>query len=137
MYYNLSNMPEREARRIPDWAARERTSDLEWIGENLHLFWPAAEQGFKELGRGAILTDTTTLVLHKSGQSHPFFYIPQQQIEQASEWKPGHKEDPGVFEDAVRMVQRYDPSWEFVAVLFKGRRESVYRIGVPAGRNQK
>jgi hypothetical protein len=137
MYYNLSNMPEREVKQIPNWAAQERASDLEWIGENLHLFWPAAEQGFKELGRGAILTDTTTLVLHESGQSHPFFYVSQQQIEEASHGKPGQRENVGVFEDTLRMVRRYDPTWELVAVLLKGGRESAYRIGVPAARNQK
>ena len=29
-----------ESHRIPDWAARERLRDMEWIGEDLHIFWP-------------------------------------------------------------------------------------------------
>ncbi len=130
-------MPEHEPKPIPNWAAQERTRDLEWIGENLHLFWPAAEQGYKQVGRGAILADTSTLVLPVGGQSHPFFYISQQQIEEARHWKVGRTEGVGVFQDALRMVRTYDPSWEFVAVLFKGGRESAYRIGVPAASKSK
>lgn len=107
---------------IPEWAQRERAQDLEWISENLHLFWPAAAQGLAESGRGAIVSDTTTLVKHKNGASHPYFYLPQQEIEQQS-WR-----------DVIRMVRTYDPSWELVAVLLKRGRESAYRIGVPSQR---
>jgi hypothetical protein len=52
-------MTERERRRFPAWAERERTGDLAWIKENLHVFWPVAQQGYEEHGRGAIVVDTT------------------------------------------------------------------------------
>ena len=48
--------------QIPEWALKERESDLSWIGENLHVFLPAAQQGFQASGRGALVIDTTTLV---------------------------------------------------------------------------
>jgi hypothetical protein len=115
-------MPEREPRKIPEWAKRERASDLAWIAENLHVFFPAARAGFEQVGRGAIVTDTTTLVKHERGESHPFAYVPSEEIYKG-EWL-----------DAIRMVREYDPSWEFVAVLLKQGRESAYRIGVPAQR---
>ena len=114
-------MPAPEIRRtiIPEWAQRERAQDLEWISENLHVFWPAAAQGFAAAGRGAIVSDATTLVTHEGGQSHPFFYLPQLEIEQQP-WR-----------EVIRMVRSYDPSWELVTVLLKRGRESAYRIGVP------
>ncbi len=115
-------MPERDRRQIPDWAQKERAGDLAWIGENVHVFWPAAQQGFQESGRGALFIDTTTLVRHEKGTSHPFVYLPEKAIEE--------KES---LADALRMVHAYDPSWEFVSVLLKPQnRESTFRIGVPA-----
>ncbi len=113
-------MSERDPKRIPDWAKRERGRDLAWIAENVHIFFPAARRGFEESGRGAIVTDTTTLVKHERGESNPFAYVPAEELAK-SEWV-----------DAIRMVREYDPSWEFVAVLLKKGRESTYRIGVPA-----
>lgn len=108
---------------IPEWAAKERESDLAWIGENLHVFLPAAQQGFTVAGRGAIVTDTAILVVQEGGrQSHPFGYIPLPEIEQR-QWQ-----------DVIRMVKTYEPNWEFVAVLLKGNRESAYRVGVPSAR---
>ena len=117
-------MVERNPREIPQWAQRERTQDLAWVGENLHIFWPAARQGFEEFGRGALVSDTTTLVKHSGGESHPFVYLPSSEIEE-HEWQ-----------DIIRMVKAYDPSWEFVAVLLKQGRESAYRIGVPSARKK-
>ena len=62
-------MPEREPRpHLPDWAARERLSDMAWIAKNLPLFWPAAQASYEVLGRGAITVDTTD---SSSGDGHP------------------------------------------------------------------
>ncbi len=116
-------MPEREARRIPDWAQKERAGDLAWIQENLHIFLPAARQAFQEVGRGAIVTDTTVSpVEHERGKGQPFAYLPLSVIEEHP-WK-----------DVIRMVRAYEPEWEFVCVLLKQERESAYRIGVPSQR---
>jgi hypothetical protein len=110
-------MPHPERQQIPDWAQRERTSDLAWIGENLHVFWPAAQQGYQEHGRGAIVVDTTS---RPTGAGHPFAYLPQAGIEQMNEV------------DAIRMMKAYDPTWEFVTMLFKSQdRLSTYRVGIP------
>jgi hypothetical protein len=119
-------MFEREQKKIPGWAKRERASDIEWIQENLHIFFPAARQAFEESGRGAIVTDTTIPpVEHAKGKGHPFVYFPQAVIEE-NKW-----------EDVMRMVNEYDPAWELVCVLLKKNRESAYRIGVPAARPKK
>jgi hypothetical protein len=107
---------------MPDWALRERASDVTWIQDNLHVFVPAAHQGYADSGRGALVIDTTTLVRHAKGTSHPFMYLPEKAVE----------EKETLF-DALRMVRAYDPVWEFVSVLLKPQnRVSTYRIGVPS-----
>ena len=108
-----------EGQRFPHWAEQERGRDLAWIAENLHVFWPAAQRGFRESGRGALVVDITTLVKHERGESNPFIYLPSGETER-------HR-----WEDIIRMVRSYDPSWEFVAVVLKGDRESAYQVGVP------
>jgi hypothetical protein len=109
-------MPERAGRQFPSWAERERASDLIWISENLHVFWPAAQQGYAERGRGAIVVDATQ---RPTGEGHPFDYFPRALVGETGD------------EDTRRMVQEYDPSWEIVTVLLKTRdRTSVYRVGV-------
>jgi hypothetical protein len=126
-YYNSRCMTELESKRIPAWAERERLRDLSWIADNLHLFWPSAQQGFETSGRGAIVTDTTTLVEHPGGKSHPFVYLTSDVFEKF------HHE--GLFsEDYLRLIREYQPGWEFVAVLLKNGRESAYRIGIPSER---
>ena len=72
-------MTEREGRRLPAWAERERTGDLAWIKETLHVFWPVAQQGYEEHGRGAVVVDTTS---RPTGEGHPFGYLPQAVVEQ-------------------------------------------------------
>lgn len=116
-------MQSAERRYIPDWAQKERSSDLLWIGENLYVFWPAAQQGFQESGRGALVIDTHTLVKHERGESNPFGYVPSEEVERHG-WR-----------EVTRMLAAYDPSWEFVAVLLKGERESAYRVSVPSQRS--
>ena len=113
-------MPTERPNQIPEWAKRERNEDLRWIQENLYVFFPAALSEFEKVGRGAIVTDITTLVSHSEGESHPFFYLPLQGIEE-QKWG-----------DVIRMVRGYDPTWELVTVLIKQGRESSYRIGIPA-----
>lgn len=109
-------MTERERRRVPAWAERERSGDLAWIKENLHVFWPAVQQGYEEFGRGVIVVDTTS---RPTGAGHPFIYLPQEGVERTADT------------DAQRMVREYDPTWEFVTVLLKPHdRVSVYRVGM-------
>lgn len=108
--------------QIPEWAWKERESDLAWIQENLHVFLPAAQEGFQASGRGAVVIDATTIVRHEAGMSHPFLYLPEKALEEKE-----------TLVDALRMVRAYDPAWELVTVLLKPRdRESTYRIGVPS-----
>ena len=108
-------MHERDRKRFPAWAERERTGDLAWIRENFHVFWPAAQMGYEELGRGAIVVDTTS---RPTGAGHPFGYLPREKVEETGD------------EDAQRMVREYDPTWEMVTVLLKPHdRVSVYRVG--------
>ena len=109
-------MAERERRRFPVWAERGRADDLAWIKGNLHVFWPVAQQGYEEFGRGAIVVDITS---RPTGEGHPFGYFPQAKVEQSDD------------EEAQRMVREYDPTWEMVTVLLKTHnRISVYRVGV-------
>jgi hypothetical protein len=99
---------------IPEWARKERRRDLEWIGENLHIFKPVAENFFKEMGRGVIIVDTTS---QPTGEGNPFAYFPEEIIEES------------VDEDTKRMVNEYDPEGEFVILLLKSEeRTSTYRV---------
>ncbi len=122
-------MHEQGPQSIPEWASQERTQDLAWIQENLHIFFPAARQGFQDVGRGAIVSDTTVLVQHQAGESHPFAYLPLNVFE-------AHKKE-GVWDDVVRMVSGYEPEWELVCVLLKNGRESAYCIGLPQLKEEK
>lgn len=102
---------------IPPWAERERRSDIAWITENLHVFWPAAQASYVEVGRGALVVDIT---VRPTGAGHPFGYFPEEMIVSFG--------DP----DAIRMVTEYEPEWQFVTMLLKAEdRVSTYRIGVP------
>jgi hypothetical protein len=108
-------MPERHRQQMPDWARRERAGDMAWIRENVHVFWPAAQRGYAEVGRGALVVDTISQPVEGAG--HPFGYFPQEAIEQQDD------------EDTQRMVREYDPSAEFVTVLLKTEdRVSSYRV---------
>ena len=103
-----------ERKHIPDWAMRERQRDMEWIGENLYIFWPVAAAAFVEEGRGAIVVDTTS---RPTGAGHPFGYIPQAEVEARDD------------EDIKRMVREYDPDRELVVVMLKPADHiSTYRV---------
>ena len=104
-----------ERKRFPEWAGRERESDLHWIRENLHLFQIAAKVAFADAGRGAIVVDTTIQPAPDSG--HPFGYFGQEQIHEYGD------------QDIIRMVRDYEPAEEIVIVLLKAKeRTSAYRI---------
>jgi hypothetical protein len=102
-------------RSIPVWAKRERTADMLWIAENMHVLWPAAQEQQKEKGRGAIVVDTTTQPA--AGGGNPFAYLNGEELEKLGD------------EDARRMIAEYDPVKEIVIVLMKARgRSSAYRL---------
>ena len=105
-----------EQDQIPDWARRDRQHDMEWISENLHVFWPAATNAFVKQGRGAIIVDTTS---RPTGEGNPFGYFPQSFVEERDD------------EDIKRMVREYDPDIELVVVMLKPFDHiSTYRVQV-------
>lgn len=110
-------MPEGERKsKLPPLAELERRYDMAWINENLPVFWPMAQGAYEQVGRGAIVADLT-VDLKRGG--HPFAYCNQEVIDIIG--------DP----DAMRMVEQYEPDWQFITVLFKSEgRISTYRIGV-------
>ena len=117
-------MTEREKGDVPDWAEQERARDLAWIQDNRHEFWPRAQQGYQEVGRGAVVADTTITVTHPGGIGHPLGYFDQQMIEQTGD------------EDTQRLVKEYEPREEFVATLLKTQeRISSYRLRVAPREN--
>ena len=100
---------------MPEWARRERHADLDWIAENLDLYWTAAAFAFKATGRGAIVVDTTIQPAPVGG--HPLGYFSQDQIGEACD------------EDTKRIVNEYDPAQELVLVLLKpDDHTSTYRL---------
>jgi len=108
-------MHEQDRRYLPAWAERERWGDLAWIGENLHVFWPAAQRAHEELGRGAIVVDTTS---RPTGEGNPFAYLTQDAAERTDDV------------DLQRMVEEYEPQQELVISLLKAyNRVSTYRVG--------
>lgn len=115
IYYD--DMPEGERKsHIPPLDEQERLSDMTWLNENLPVFWSMAQSAYEEVGRGALVTDLT---VQFRGGGHPIAYCSQELIVAVG--------DP----DAIRMVEQYEPDWQFVTMLFKtGGRISTYRIGV-------
>jgi hypothetical protein len=104
-----------ENHNTPDWAHRERHADLDWIRENVGVFWRTASAAFEDAGPGAIVVDVTARPT--PGAGHPFAYIPQARIEEFG--------DP----DTNRMLAEYDPSQELIVLLLKDEgHTSTYRI---------
>ena len=100
---------------IPAWARQERRRDLEWIDENVEIFWATAIAAYEESGCGAIVVDTTTQPVPDAG--HPFGCLSREELEQDGD------------EDTKRMLLEYDPSREIVLLLLKPEfRTSSYRI---------
>lgn len=105
-----------QKRKVPGWANRQRAADLAWVMENAHIFWPAAQEQFRSVGRGAIVVDTTQ---RPTGEGHPFTYMTDAQL----------REDR--FTDASRLIAQYDPSNEIVIIMIKRLLHvSSYRIAV-------
>jgi len=103
------------ARPTSEWALRERQHDLAWIGENLEIFMMATMAAFDEIGRGAIVVDTTSQPVHGVGQ--PFGYVTQGEVEQAGD------------EEMKRLVREYEPPQELVVMFIKPfYRTSSYRL---------
>ena len=103
----------------PNWMQQERQADLDWIGENLDVFWLAAETAFPDTQRGAIVVDTTVRPSPDAG--NPFACLACDQIK------------PYADEDTQRMLTEYDPARELVLVLLKkDHRTSTYRVQVIA-----
>ncbi|MCC6458007.1 MAG: hypothetical protein IT328_23835 [Caldilineaceae bacterium] len=113
----FSYMPESERKfSIPSWAELERRQDMAWLNGNLHHFWPMAQSGYEEVGRGALVSD---MVIEPQNGIRPIVYCPQELIVALGD------------HDAIRMVAQYEPEWQFVAMLLKAeKRVSTYRIGV-------
>lgn len=106
-------MPER-GKPKPDWAEKDREQDMVLIQENADVFQIASSSAFIEVGRGAVVVETTIL---DEDEWHPFAYYPQEVVELDFD------------EDTQRMVQEYEPFEEFVIVLLKPEnRTSTYRI---------
>lgn len=104
-----------ENRTTPDWALRERESDLAWIAENLPIFEFASRMAYEVSGRGALMVDVTSQP--QPGRGNPFGYVLLEQLATFAD------------EDTIRMVQTYKPEQEFVLLLLKETgRSSTYRI---------
>lgn len=109
------NGKRRRRSEIPNWAKRERQSDLAWIAENLFVLWPAAQAQYKMFGRGAIVVDTTVQPI--AGAGHPFAYFPEAMVKEIGT------------EQEQRLVANYNPQIELVVMLIKpGGKVSGYRI---------
>jgi len=103
-----------ERNNLPSWAERERWSDLAWISPQLPTFHMAATMAFEDLGRGAIVVDTTSIA---AGNGHPCDYFTEEAIQRYED------------EDINRLVTQYAPQEELVIVLLKAEnRTSSYRL---------
>ena len=110
----MPRKPERSP--IPGWAERERSGDLLWIAENMHVFWPLAQAAFASAGIGALFIELTI----RYGTGHPILYVPKEDVERL--------DDP----DMTRMLNQYNPLREMVIVLLKEQqRTSTYRVQGP------
>lgn len=99
---------------LPDWAVRERWTDLAWISDNLPAVTSAARIAYDALGRGAVVIDTAYLT---AGGSHPAAYFTEGEILRYDD------------ADINRLVGAYVPNEELVLVLLKAsRRTSAYRV---------
>jgi len=111
-------MPEQSEGSFPGWVEQGRVEDLNWLQENLHIFWPVAQQGYQEHGRGSIVVDFTQALPHQTGLGHPFGYLPQEIIDQLGD------------ENTQRLIREYDPSRELVTTLLKTNLVSSYRLQI-------
>ena len=114
-YYDF--MAERE-KQEPDGAEQERLQDLNWIKQNVDVFWPTAQAMYPSFGRGALVVDVTN---GYPDEVQAFGYLDQAGVDQSGEV------------DIKRLVREYEPREEFVTTLFKSDdRISSYRLRVLA-----
>jgi hypothetical protein len=108
--------PENRNPPLPEWALRERQTDMAWIRENLPTFWSTARTGYDAWGRGAIVVN---IAPRPPGEGYPYGYALQTEL------------DLGENERVKQMVRDYNPQQELVVVLLKSEeRNSTYRIWV-------
>jgi hypothetical protein len=87
-----------ETRNIPAWTQRECQECLDWISENLSVFWMAAMATFGDTGRGAVVVDTTLQPV--SGAGNLFVHFFQEQVEAQGDSRAGHRRATGRDRDA-------------------------------------
>jgi hypothetical protein len=106
-----------DSNELPDWAARERWTDLAWISDNLPAVTSAARIAYEEVGRGAVVIDSAYLT---ANGSHPAAYFTESEILRYDD------------ADISRLVAEYVPDKELVLVLLKeSRHNSAYRVRIP------
>lgn len=93
----------------------DKPADLKLIADNWDTLLPAAENGFKEHGKGTLFVDTTRI----ENEGYPFRYI-------------GLAALPNDDADCGRMVRNYDPEKEIIVSLFRSDgRVYSYLLGRP------
>ena len=90
-YYDF--MAERE-KQEPDGAEQERLQDLNWIKQNVDVFWPTAQVMYPSFGRGALVVDVTN---GYPDEVQAFGYLDQAGVDQSGEV------------DIKRLVREYEP----------------------------
>ena len=103
MYYAAS-MAEREQHITgqPEHENGERQRELAWLEENRPFFYAASAVAAEQIGRGALIIDTTIQMPHGG---HPMSYQAEGEIEP---------------DNALHtLLQEYDPHREFVVTLLK------------------
>ena len=109
-----------EHSKIPDWAHQENQALSGW--EELDVFWFYASLAFENVGRGAVVVDTRAR--SEPGKGYQVGYFSQERIEANALTTSKH-------ERIKRMVTEYQPTEEYVLVLFRpGDVVSSYRIGI-------
>lgn len=97
-------------------AIQER--DDQFVGAHLDALWAAAQVGFAEGGRGALVVDTTERQTKDVSPYIQMAYAAQRTVEA---WRDDH---------LTAKVRAYDPATEFVAVLRRANRMMAYRVHV-------
>jgi hypothetical protein len=102
--------------------------DRKWIADNLALFAPLAREGFRWLGRGAVLVNVAELILRRRVQEgHPFnYHTPSQAWSEADELARIDTR-----RRAINLLEEYRPEKEFVLALVKHHRWAIYRVALP------
>lgn len=103
----------------------DQAYERKWIQDNTPLFDPLARDGFKLLGRGAILVNVMELILRRhSEEGHPFNYHATEET-----WlECDELTYPPIQTNLRQSLTDYVPENEFVLLLVKGERSSVHRV---------